>query len=237
MFLVAFYVLLLCSIAVMEEEPRCSKFEFEKNLLETLVRLEFKMDTTVKKLESLEVKHKHEFELQVTNHSLLKDIFETFQQKVDEKFVDVQFAIDNHTQILRDNAASSKTPQKGPHVYFFVKIPKSSLHGERPILTHVVQNVGDSYDINTGLFTCKYEGLYHFAFNVVSKTTNQVYCYFHRNGSQITYTYATGIHNSGSVMANLYLLIGDTIEVQCDSTFVHVSYGSGVFFTGALIRI
>uniref|UniRef100_A0AAX7V418 C1q domain-containing protein n=2 Tax=Astatotilapia calliptera TaxID=8154 RepID=A0AAX7V418_ASTCA len=80
------------------------------------------------------------------------------------------------------------------------------------IFKHVVTNIGNAYNKNTGIFTAPVRGVYHFDWKVLGRDSASVGAFLFRNEEKISLAYesqSTGGWPSASNGASLLLEVGD----------------------------
>ena len=124
-------------------------------------------------------------------------------------------------------------------VAFSVTNPPGSLVSGVPTFTTTITNIGEAYNIDTGVFTSPVDGLYLFLFTVASRGKYDVYCRIQHNGTSRVRgrTYNDNQYTTASASVYLLLTKGDTVTLGGCVGWSRVAYSSyHTTFSGALIK-
>ena len=129
----------------------------------------------------------------------------------------------------------------GLNVGFEVHNPKNeSISFNSPLVFKTVDyNSGNSYNVSTGKFICRYPGLYFFTPTITRKPgISQSYCSITVNGKRLVYTVGAGGdltgYRSGTTTLVQHLNIGDEVYLSEWDGVYHMYFDSQ--FSGVLIQ-
>ena len=109
--------------------------------------------------------------------------------------------------------------------------------GSIVIFDSVVTNLGNGYNVDDGIFTVQYNGIYQFAATVMTKHNGEIWSYFSLNGKRVAYIYAHGSdqrHDQGANTVILRLYKDDRVCVVSAQT--SMLWGGGYSsFSGTLL--
>ena len=98
-------------------------------------------------------------------------------------------------------------------------------------------NVGGGYNVDDGIFTTPYDGIYQLSASMMTDRDGEIWAYFELNGNRIAYIYAHASdqrHDQGANTVILQLKTGDTVRVV--SSYTVTVYGHGyTAFSGTLL--
>ena len=106
----------------------------------------------------------------------------------------------------------------GPKVAFLAIMeasPSVSL-GSTILFDTVRTNVGSGYNVDDGIFTTPYDGIYQFSASMLTGQNGEIWAYFSLNGKRIASIYAHGTetrHDQGANIVILQLYKGDRVCV------------------------
>ena len=98
--------------------------------------------------------------------------------------------------------------------------------------TKAITNVGGHYSTSTGIFTCKYPGIYVFALHILRESGNSLSyasCSIRKNRSQVAEAFSNPEGNSeigwdsSSTSVVVHLARGDEVDVYCGSSFISIN--------------
>ena len=82
---------------------------------------------------------------------------------------------------------------------------------------HYITNIGGHYNTSTGIFTCKYPGIYVFALHIVKNFgSDSAYCDIRKNGSNVVKAYTLSHSNGYYSTTNsvvMHLVHGDKVDL------------------------
>uniref|UniRef100_A0A3P9DFW9 Complement C1q-like protein 4 n=1 Tax=Maylandia zebra TaxID=106582 RepID=A0A3P9DFW9_9CICH len=108
------------------------------------------------------------------------------------------------------------------------------------IFKHVITNIGNAYNKNTGIFTAPVRGAYHFDWKVLGRDSTHTGAYLFRNEEKIFFAYETQSTGwpSASNGASVLLEVGDQVSVRLwagsriyDNTEHHTTFSGHLIFT------
>ncbi|XP_052786076.1 complement C1q-like protein 4 [Mya arenaria] len=218
-------------------EPRCTRFEYDEQLLEKAIRMEIRLVELAKTVENLQIENKNLKE-SVDNNSAsslaLQDGLERLRTVFNTNTVDI-----------------SPVKHKDPRPAFLAILSndiRATTAGHTIVFDDVVTNIGSAYNGKTGTFTAPIEGLYLFSVKITgfykstasSGTTDQYQLKLNNNLYLRLYTNVnSGTHSfdSSSVVTVLELGKGDRVNVDCQQSDKYVEGSSrNTFFSGFLIE-
>ena len=107
---------------------------------------------------------------------------------------------------------------------FTVTDPVEGLETNTAMFTNAVTNIGNHYNTSTGVFTCKYPGIYVFTLHILQETTSPyVACHIRKNSQKEGKDATTAQKSlksgffSSSTSVILQLARGDIVNVYCGS--------------------
>ncbi|XP_060606448.1 collagen alpha-1(X) chain-like [Ruditapes philippinarum] len=219
-------------------EPECSKFKYDKQMLETMVRMEAKMNQWDKEKENFE-----ENMLSIMEHRKeeMKREFLNQKQQIGQMF-------DDYKKIREELKAAQREKLDGN----FTKIPKVAFNArtkysravyvvsQTMVFPEVTLNEGGGYDKITGIFTAPLAGLYQFSVHICHATTKYVVVAIVHKDTEVAMTtgYEKDTSSCSSAMALVNMETGDRV-------YVKVTYPSALYadkyrwpsFSGVLLNI
>ncbi|XP_052788753.1 uncharacterized protein LOC128223515 [Mya arenaria] len=225
----------LCDV----NEPRCySRFDYDKKMMEKLVRTEIKMEELLGKLEVMEKRH-NSVETKVDNsvkeiHDLgkrhnsveteldySKAAVETFENMTKSDIGGLEKSIEMTDQRLDALFTNNTESKLQSPVAFFARLSTSftSSAGQTLVFDSVTTDVGGGYNPGTGVFTAPADGLYVFSITVmVYMTTSATSAQFilKKNNNTVMWLYASetdSVYETASGTGILSLEVGDTVHV------------------------
>ncbi|XP_060577745.1 uncharacterized protein LOC132734895 isoform X1 [Ruditapes philippinarum] len=233
----AFFLLLLkyqFSVSI-ASEPMCSKFAYDEQLLEKMIRQEIKvemMQNDIKKTQeavsiTLEEIKKTSVEVSKTLESLQNNATEVIKGIIRDKEKNEEILRktfeeqrNNFTTDMEEGRKMLKElseNMKKPSVAFFAhNVPDLKLDRTDKIIifTTATTNEGSGYDISTGIFTAPVGGLYQFIVN---------YCTYLKQHSPL------GLVLSGNVIARSSNYDGDYYTCSSFSAVIRVKSSEKVW--------
>lgn len=204
-------------------EPVCSRFHYEEQTLEKMIRLEILVETTKKDIVSTEMKVlKALDDLHTSQNKLMVDVEKKIAE-IDPLKENIYEELDRIKHETKENILNSSAEfekLRGSMVVpFFAftaeQVEDNSLaDGKTIAFTENILNIGDVYDNKTGIFLSPVNGIYHFT---------AIIC---MSAGKVSYV---GISVGGRVMSQI--LAGDNSYYQCNSldTVAAVDKGGQVF--------
>ena len=129
---------------------------------------------------------------------------------------------------------------------FTVANPQAGVTSGTIRFPHVITNIGGHYNTTTGIFTCKYPGIYVFELHIIkSRGSNEAECAIRKNQNHVLVEAWTNPDrnsddgNFGSTNSIvIHLIHGDTIDLgYCTSAASMYTGGDwGTSFSGFLLR-
>lgn len=160
--------LLLGSSYGSEQEPRCySRFDYEEKLLQKTIHTDFQLQEYVRQMDKAmeEIRaHKAEFnDMKASIEKVAEDIkssVTTTTRELIQEIAEVRESVDTPTIVFNARQAADQSPEK----YNVI------------VLQTVIQNIGNAYDSNTGIFTAPVNGT--FMFSIKACKNYQQWTYF-----------------------------------------------------------
>ncbi|XP_060591449.1 complement C1q-like protein 4 isoform X1 [Ruditapes philippinarum] len=206
------------------DEPICSKFDYEEKLLEKMIRMEMKMEKIIE-----EVKDKEKNIMSVaTNLSQRVGNMENdaiqFQRGINRTMVEFADSYSEEKRKLSDLADKSFIPIVG----FNARLSSTkTVNGENKVIFDtVITNQGEGYDSSTGIFTAPYTGLYFFSAHVCNNGKSGVHYAIYQEGTQLTSSTQydnNNVHSCSSVSTIAMVNKAERVWVQTLYTSVFVS--------------
>ncbi|XP_045184487.2 uncharacterized protein LOC123542625 [Mercenaria mercenaria] len=205
----------LCSSASLDDEPMFSKFKYDKEMLETMVRMEARMKQWDKERNIFE-----ENVLSILEHRReeMQESFSAQNEKLQRMFEDYKDIRDdltnrtNHLEILAETLGD--TPKIAFNAY--TRSGGSFSDNQRIIFPHVLLNEGGGYNNNTGYFTAPVSGLYQFSAHICETGTNyMIVSIVHENKEiAITTEYENGGDSCSSVSAPVIMNANEQVFIK-----------------------
>lgn len=210
----------------------CSKFDYDKNMLEMLVRLEFKANQEAGKLDGLQAAFEQERRLTERVQSELTRI--TNEAKGLRQ--SLQLLNDTLGNITGDPFKKLMMDASDAPTYFFMRNPTSIDSVSRIVFRDRNLSEPSWYNAATGELTIGRAGLYHVMFTfITSSDTVSPYCNLYLNSVEVIHNRGKGVHQSTT--AGMYVMLnkGDYLDIRC-YLWSNIHQGRGTMFTGALIH-
>ena len=128
---------------------------------------------------------------------------------------------------------------------FTVKQPVAGTVNHTIRFTHVITNLGNDYSTSTGIFTCRYPGLYYFALHLFKvRGGDYVHCAIRKNGYGIVYVWsdpsssADSGHSGNLNSIVIHLARGDKIDLGHCSPISYLDTGKygETSFSGFMLK-
>ncbi|XP_045168531.2 caprin-2-like isoform X1 [Mercenaria mercenaria] len=180
-------IAVLTSLEASANEPQCacSKFHYEEQMLEKMVRMEFAVESMKNEMNDAKT-------------SVTKTVEEFSRLKAE------------HEKTLKknDSIRPAFTARLSAHL---TKLG----HNQPIIFDNIVTNVGQAYSGTTGVFTVPKEGVYYFIATVMSFSGQHVETEIVKNGESMVKMYCNGkSHEQGTSGVVLYLNAADEVWVR-----------------------
>ncbi|XP_053408382.1 complement C1q and tumor necrosis factor-related protein 9A-like [Mercenaria mercenaria] len=191
------------------KEPMCSKFAYEEQLLEKMIRTEIRVETI-----DIEIKKTQETVLNTLN-----DIKKTVADMTD-RFEDLR---NNITEVMEQKIRDIEEIEEKmtrPSVAFFAHhVSDVSLHVTDKIIIFdsITTNEGSGYDTSTGVFTAPVGGMFQFTVNFCTYKQKDSPIALVLAGKQIARSsnYDKDSHTCGSFSATARVKSGEKVWVKC----------------------
>ncbi|XP_045185277.2 cerebellin-3-like [Mercenaria mercenaria] len=191
------------------KEPMCSKFAYEEQLLEKMVRTEIRVETIDNEIKKT----------QETVLNTLNDIKKTVADMTD-RFEDLR---NNITEVMehkiRDIEEIEEKMTRSSVAFFAHHVPDLSLDVTDKIIIFdsIITNEGSGYDTSTGVFTAPVGGMFQFTVNFCSLYNQHSPIALVLAGKQIAKSsnYDTSHHTCGSFSAIVRVKSGEKVWVKC----------------------
>ncbi|XP_045170016.2 uncharacterized protein LOC123532613 [Mercenaria mercenaria] len=214
-------------------EPHCSKFHYEEQTLEKIIRLEFQMERL-----QLEMENTQKRTLDTLNE------LENFKEKFSTEFNGIKeqnrLNLENRSEdlkILKDSVSI-------PTVAFRSRNPSSTSpkSGDKIVFTDTLHDSAKSYDNRTGIFTAPVAGTYLFNVHLCLADGSR-YIYYAINVESTAVT-NTLLHDSSerfcnSATAIVYLRKDDNVYIKVPGTSSNALREAGNewnMFSGVLLN-
>ncbi|XP_060606445.1 uncharacterized protein LOC132758766 [Ruditapes philippinarum] len=236
------FLTLLCFPTASEPdvEPSCSKFKYDKQMLEAMVRTEAKMNQWNNEKENFEenmlsvmehrkVEMKREFAKQNQQFGKMLDDYKKIREELNDKTVQLEKLAGNFT----------KTPKIAFNAR--TRYGRSYVVDQTMIFPEVLLNEGGGYDKVTGIFTAPVAGLYQFNAHICHATAKYVVVAIVHMDTEVAMTtgYENDASSCGSAMAPVKMEISDHVYVKV--TYPSTLYADSKYrwpsFTGVLLNI
>ncbi|XP_045185273.2 uncharacterized protein LOC123543259 [Mercenaria mercenaria] len=221
-------LLLFIPYVVCAPEPICSKFSFEEQLLEKMVRTEFQVNTMEKEMKRTQenvLQALKEYSVKTTN--LIND-FENLKNNIAKEMEKKT----NELQLIEERM---EYPAIAFHAHHVTKTSISS--GETIVFDRFVLNEGSGYGNLTGIFTSPEGGLYQFNVHVCSTYSNSAHFSIVLEGNALSKTSQFSNDYCGSISAVARVKTGERVWVKATSTStLHEDSYRWNTFSGALIH-
>ncbi len=141
-------------------------------------------------------------------------------------------------QIEKELSLLSSVSRNSPHAIFFTAHPNTDYESYNTIIPFqtIVEEEGDSFDGNTGIFTAKIPGVYHFSASLMKYDNKNLYFRIFKNDDEICWGYDQDNNDNFNMVtcsATLKLTSGDRVYVKMsDGQLYSGTYST---FTGFLI--
>ncbi|XP_060606447.1 uncharacterized protein LOC132758768 [Ruditapes philippinarum] len=222
-------------------EPVCSKFKYDKQMLEKMVRMEAKMNQWDKEKENFEenmlsiMEHrkqemKREFVKQNQQIGQMLDDYKKIREELKDKTAQLEKFAGNFT--------------KTPTIAFNAYLMPGRVYGdgETVVFSEILLNEGYGYDKSTGIFTAPLAGLYEFSVhvcNVDAKFMTVAIVYMDTEVAATT-EYESNSSSCSSVLAPVKMAIGGRVYVKSTyhkNAMFSDSRHRRPSFTGVLLNI
>ncbi|XP_045169748.2 heavy metal-binding protein HIP-like [Mercenaria mercenaria] len=177
------------SIDVSANEPQCacSKFHYEEQLLEKMVRMEFAVENMKN-------------EMNEAKNTVTKTVEEFNRLK--------ENSAEQTLKNSKDNIRPAFTARLSEH--------QTKLGHNQPIVfDNIVTNIGQAYSGTTGVFTAPKDGIYYFIATTMSHSGQFVQTEIVRNGESMVKLYSYDkSHEQGTSGVVLHLNVSDEVWVR-----------------------
>ncbi|KAH3863872.1 EMILIN-2-like [Dreissena polymorpha] len=227
-------VILICLVLRVRAEPQCSKFHYEEQLLEKMVRMEFQMEQRNKELEQCLIDKRTDIQgLLGRLDAALSDLTEekkTLQHKADQVFSDF---MDNSTRLNNELQQSLQSLSKDNVVFYARKVRNTSpTTDEVTVFQQTMTDNTGSYNNNTGKVTAPVEGIYMFTVNICSEEVYYTDFTIMQNGAKYAQSrcYDKEYPDCDSVQAMISLKRGDSVYSTITSGGSHLVEDEGKYW-------
>ncbi|XP_045169896.2 uncharacterized protein LOC123532503 [Mercenaria mercenaria] len=193
-------------------EPHCSKFHYEEQILEKIIRLEFQME-------------RYKSEMENTQKRTLDTLneLENFREKLSTEFNGIKeqnrLELENRSEdfkILKDSVSI-------PTVAFRSRSPSTTnpKSGDKIVFTETLHDSAHSYDNKTGIFTAPVAGTYLFNVQLCLATgTRYTYYAIYVESTAVTGTllYDSSERFCSSATAIVHLRKDDNVYIRVPDT-------------------
>ncbi|XP_060560644.1 complement C1q-like protein 2 [Ruditapes philippinarum] len=188
------FSIVLCYSQAIEDDPTFSKFKYDKQMLETMVRMEAKMNQWDKERKTFE-----ENVLAVLEHR--REEMQEKYLKQDEKLENIEGSFISTPKI----AFNAYTKSRG------------SYGNSQPLVfPYVLLNMGEGYDKTTGVFTAPVTGLYFFSAHICNVNGQFMVISIIHEGIAIATTteHESNLDSCSSVSAPVMVKKGGKVSVK-----------------------
>ncbi|XP_053387337.1 uncharacterized protein LOC128551054 [Mercenaria mercenaria] len=213
-FYISYFILLFvcCFSDALEDESVFSKLKYDKEMLETMVRMEARMKKWDKERKIFE-----ENVMSILEHRReeMQESFSAQNEKLQRMFEDyneIRNELANTTSGLEELVGTLGGKQK---VAFnaYTTSGGSYNDNQKIIFPHVLLNAGDGYDNITGDFTAPTAGLYYFGAHICHQNAKYMVVSIVHEGKKIALTteYEDLKHSCSSVSAPVIMKTGEKV--------------------------
>ncbi|XP_045169099.2 caprin-2-like [Mercenaria mercenaria] len=185
-------IAVVTSIEVSASEPQCacSKFHYEEQLLEKMVRMEFSLENMKN-------------EMNEAKNTVIKTVAQFNSLKVV-----LENSAEQNLKNSKDSIRPAFTAGLSAHL--------TKLGKNQPIIfDNIVTNIGQAYSETTGMFTAPKNGVYYFSATVMSFSGQQLRTEIVKNGQSMVKTYSNDkAHEQGTNGVVLHLNTSDEVWVR-----------------------
>ncbi|XP_060606443.1 complement C1q-like protein 2 [Ruditapes philippinarum] len=193
----AVFVIVLCYSQAIEDEPTFSKFKYDKQMLETMVRMEAKMNQWDKERKIFE-----ENVLAILEHR--REEMQEKYLKQDEKLKNIEGSLISTPKI----AFNAYTLSGGKYV-----------NNQPLIFPYVLLNMGEGYDKATGIFTAPVTGLYFFSAHICNEKAKAIVISIVHEGIVVATTTEYGSTDDSCSSVNAPVMVKMDGKVSIKSSF------------------
>ncbi|XP_053373711.1 complement C1q and tumor necrosis factor-related protein 9A-like isoform X2 [Mercenaria mercenaria] len=180
-------IAVLTSLEASANEPQCacSKFHYEEQMLEKMVRMEFAVESMKNEMNDAKT-------------SVTKTVEEFSRLKAE------------HEKTLKKNDSIRPAFTAGLSAHL-TKLG----HNQPIIFDNIVTNIGQAYSGTTGVFTAPKDGVYYFVATILSFSGQYVETEIVKNGESMVRLYSQGkFHDQGTSGVVLQLIASDEVWVR-----------------------
>ncbi|XP_052765511.1 caprin-2-like [Mya arenaria] len=198
--LLQLFLLVSTTLASEPSCPACSKYDYEQNLLERMIRMEFTVEQDLTRLKN--------------ENKRLSEVVDTLmdQQKHAERRL-----VSRIEDVERNQTNQIVTPL----VYFHARSPQTTplTTGEVIVYKTVETNQGNGYRSTSGKFTAPTRGLYLFLMHTCSPPNNYAVLQIVKEGSILVASVQRDNNNYECSSSQVFVQLdaGENVWVQCSS--------------------
>ncbi|XP_060606814.1 C1q-related factor-like isoform X2 [Ruditapes philippinarum] len=219
------------------DEPICSKFDYEEKLLEKMIRMEMKME---KIIEEVNNKEKDVMTIATDVSQRVGNVENNaiqFQHDVNQTMIELSDNFKEETAKLKTLADKSLLPIVGFNAR--LSSTKTVNTGNKVVYDTVITNQGEGYDSVTGVFTAPHTGLYFFTAHVCNQGNKDVQYAIYQEGTLITTSTQYdngGVYSCSSVSTIAMVNKAERVWVQSlDTSVYYVDSRRWNTFAGSLL--
>ncbi|XP_060589336.1 uncharacterized protein LOC132744594 [Ruditapes philippinarum] len=221
---------------VLAKEPVCSKFAYEEQLLEKMIRTEIKVETMANEIKATQETVMDTLGVIKKTVQEFTDKFESLQINITERMLEETKKIEKKTKFFeklyeasrvnltqeiesqRNSVVKLQEKYERPVIFYAHHVTDVDTdETERIIFNYAIINERSGYDTSTGIFTAPVSGLYQFAVHLCTPISKYVYVEIFHEGNVIMKDYLYGVGENAvcsSVTGIVRVKSGEQVWVQ-----------------------